>query len=993
MDKSDANPYHFSMSPSVVSQPVPNPGYEEHLGKADRFRVLRRLIPGLALFLGIPLFLTWIGYREILLKSQHLFHESRIDLLLRWQSRLLTAGNTEVYIERLLKELENRVFASKQPANTFARFRKHIHRRFPGVFRFIWVDSDGNALPELSDTSPPRVLLKRFFLAYRLLSSGQDSPLESHQGFIRSFLGPFVPWSDEFHQKLVHACGKRANRWVYLARPRANGGFIVHISQVPRWENLGLQDRLRAGATNASRLRTTIVTNNTLVGPNFSALGAERELCRRRWRNCSETLSGVSWEDHELWGKRVVSPSATLFCRLITPEAARFDERQTRVGALLVLFWASTLLVVFQFGRTHLLPTGSVRMRLALAFLYAAGIPLFIMGITSISFLAEMRGVLENKLADTVERSLLEFDRSFPLSFSDLSRQLREAFLGHAHPSGQPLTTLPQTMARHYPDFSWDLIKIFDKNGKDLLKTHPGFTQRGGQPSMKIFSRAAVDILQKLNRGILNVADDDTETMTKLKSEAGKEEVEWFFSMLTKELWRLAPYEFGARRFLMTLFPLYDDKGGAIALTLMAWEKERLERQFVRERLQRFSRSLPESDLMAIHQDDPGLSHPATFRFFPMVQGLLPDVQSAEYGFRRKIPLSGGRRLLVTGMKCRDLSDYALLAVSQDRNIRHEIRQIGTRLGFLGALFTLLSGMIGTLLAQRFLEPVAEIDRGLQALQTGNFRFRLGNAGNDELGDLCRAFNDIIPELGDLNDARTIQENLFPRSPIDFGTWQIFGRCRSMSQVGGDYFDYFAIDGFRTAFLLGDVSGHGVSAGLVMAMAKAVVAHPLAGREPGPVLDKLQAVFMPILARKKMMTCAFGTFDCRTGTLCYANAGQSFPLVAGPAGTRELEHYGTPLGTKSRKAYVQKDFPIAEDEFILFYTDGLVEAFDLQGKVIGYSRLQAALPALHRPTARLTEAAIRGWLEKLTGNSPQEDDITILVIQRCRDNPPGAGSV
>lgn len=243
----------------------------------------------------------------------------------------------------------------------------------------------------------------------------------------------------------------------------------------------------------------------------------------------------------------------------------------------------------------------------------------------------------------------------------------------------------------------------------------------------------------------------------------------------------------------------------------------------------------------------------------------------------------------------------------------------------------------------------------------------------------------MIEGLEDLEVARVVQESLFPQGTLHRGAWEIYGTCRSATQVGGDYLDYFALDDGRLAFVLGDVSGHGVSAALVMAMAKALIAHPATRIEPSVVLGTLQTVFLQVLKRKKMMTCCFGILDPHQGRVVIANAGQNFPFHLKPDGqVYELEMPGKPLGVRNTRGFECHVHTLEVNDVLILYTDGLIEAMDKQGQSLGYETTKQALPDLVGATAQETETRIRDWHDSVVSDGPQADDISLIIVQRTR---------
>ena len=242
-------------------------------------------------------------------------------------------------------------------------------------------------------------------------------------------------------------------------------------------------------------------------------------------------------------------------------------------------------------------------------------------------------------------------------------------------------------------------------------------------------------------------------------------------------------------------------------------------------------------------------------------------------------------------------------------------------------------------------------------------------------------FNETIVELKDLELARTIQESLFPKQKLRWGKWEIFGSCRSASRIGGDYFDFFPLDETRAVLMIGDVSGHGVGAALVVAMVKGVVHHPATLKDPARILGILNHLLLLILNRKKMMSCCLGILDCSNDSLSLANAGQTYPIMVRGQSSSFLELKGYPLGSVKNWKANSSSVSLQKGDVIAFYTDGLIEATDSARKPVGYDRFSQTLPELLGIGACETEGKIREWHQNLSPTDPPEDDISLIIVQ------------
>ena len=346
----------------------------------------------------------------------------------------------------------------------------------------------------------------------------------------------------------------------------------------------------------------------------------------------------------------------------------------------------------------------------------------------------------------------------------------------------------------------------------------------------------------------------------------------------------------------------------------------------------------------------------------------------------------GGRKhdWLITGIKPKTMTTFYLVALASDAPIRAEIGKMRNQLWGFAAVAALISVFLGVILSQRFLVPIRDLAQGVEAIQVREFKHRVPFTEGDELGDLARTFNSVMEGLSDLEVARIVQESLFPSGKLIAGAFEVYGTSRSSSELGGDYFDLQQLHDGRVLVLIGDVSGHGVPSALVMAMAKALVERE-SETNPHPVnlLEVVHRILFRTLKRKRMMTCFLALLDPPNRLLTYSNAGHNFPILYRDGEEpRFLENKSFPLGSVKRNRFTPDDLILQPGDRLLLYTDGLVEA-KMGDEMIGYNRMSKVVRQFLHDDAQASCEAVVNWHIGLTGDGPQEDDIT-LVLLSCR---------
>jgi serine phosphatase RsbU (regulator of sigma subunit) len=234
----------------------------------------------------------------------------------------------------------------------------------------------------------------------------------------------------------------------------------------------------------------------------------------------------------------------------------------------------------------------------------------------------------------------------------------------------------------------------------------------------------------------------------------------------------------------------------------------------------------------------------------------------------------------------------------------------------------------------------------------------------------------------ELRTARQIQERMLPKALPAIGGWSLSTCWHPARTVGGDFYDCFPTGDGRVAFVIGDVTGKGVPAALVMATTCSLVrfvAEQL--HMPGPMLARINDRLSADIPDKMFVTCLIAVLEPATGHLRFANAGHNLPLVRGRGEVRSLRARGMPLGLLPEMVYEEQETVIEPGELLMLYSDGIVEARDPHRELFGDKRLAAHLAA-STPERDLTDTLCEAVSQFTGPGSEQEDDITMFVIER-----------
>jgi serine phosphatase RsbU (regulator of sigma subunit)/ketosteroid isomerase-like protein len=235
----------------------------------------------------------------------------------------------------------------------------------------------------------------------------------------------------------------------------------------------------------------------------------------------------------------------------------------------------------------------------------------------------------------------------------------------------------------------------------------------------------------------------------------------------------------------------------------------------------------------------------------------------------------------------------------------------------------------------------------------------------------------------ELQVARTIQQASLPREVPQLEGWRITPFYQPAREVGGDFYDFLELDDGRLGIVVGDATGHGVPAALVMASARSMLrAVAQASDSPGEALRRVNDPLATEIPPNMFVTCFYCILDPKSGSLSYANAGHDLPYVWHGGACEELRARGMPLGLMPGMHYEQKEIVLQKGESALLYSDGLVEAHNPQREMFGFPRLQT-LVSEHAEEERSLEEALLEELYSFVGEGwEQEDDITLLTLRR-----------
>jgi sigma-B regulation protein RsbU (phosphoserine phosphatase) len=346
--------------------------------------------------------------------------------------------------------------------------------------------------------------------------------------------------------------------------------------------------------------------------------------------------------------------------------------------------------------------------------------------------------------------------------------------------------------------------------------------------------------------------------------------------------------------------------------------------------------------------------------------------------------------------------------------------------GIFFAIIELIALIIGTRMTRTVTAAVAQLHDATMHVDRGDFSHRIPVSSDDQLAHLALSFNSMTASIekliqeqkekqrleNELAIAQEVQAQLFPRQVSELESLEVHGFCRPARTVSGDYYDFLTASSHKLILAVGDISGKGISAALLMAtihsavraysvenlpqMREPVAVGAVAGAgrvlaawpegvevSPGALLSLLNHQLYESTPPEKYATLFLGIYDGRSHHLTYSNGGHLPPILIGKDGAiRRLEAGGTVVGLFDNMTYEEGAVEMQPGEILLAYSDGVTEPENDFGE-FGEARLIDLVRENRRlPLAQISQIvtmAVDDWI----GDNEQPDDVT-LVLARAR---------
>ena len=325
-------------------------------------------------------------------------------------------------------------------------------------------------------------------------------------------------------------------------------------------------------------------------------------------------------------------------------------------------------------------------------------------------------------------------------------------------------------------------------------------------------------------------------------------------------------------------------------------------------------------------------------------------------------------------------------------------------LAIVFACAALVSIFIGLTISRRVTASVHDMYQGILALQKGDLQHRIAVRRKDQLGLLAHSFNQMTGSILRLMDevvekkrleqeleiAREVQATLFPKQLPKPPGMAVFGGCKPARVVSGDYYDFIVEDETHLNIVVGDISGKGISAALLMASLQAAMRSQILSSkgDPGAIAEILAEVMTQLNRQiylssppEKYATLFLSRYDAGAHRLWYCNAGHLPPVLLSVAGTQVLEPTGMVVGLFPNAAYEAKSVDLPPGSLLAIFTDGVTEAVNKAEEEFGDKRLLDALEQSRQQAPESIWNHVMDRVGEWQDDLPQHDDITLIIAK------------
>lgn len=423
-----------------------------------------------------------------------------------------------------------------------------------------------------------------------------------------------------------------------------------------------------------------------------------------------------------------------------------------------------------------------------------------------------------------------------------------------------------------------------------------------------------------------------------------------------------------------------------------------------------YSFLLSREGIFMVHPDSTVIVKESAFSFarknnLPDFEKIATDMVAGKTGFMQyySLLLKEDCYLFHTSLKS---NGWSLAMVIPEKEILADLYSLNQRILLIGIAGFVAILIIIILISGSITNPLEKLALATRQIGAGNFEIKLPSIrSKDEIGELTGSFGQMQDQLreyirnlkevtaarekieSELKIAHDIQQGIIPKIFPPFprrNDVDIYAALIPAKEVGGDLYDYFFVDDDILAFTIGDVSGKGVPASLLMAITRTLFrSRTQKNMQANEIVEAINADLCLDNENSMFVTFFLGLINLKTGMMTYCNAGHNYPYILRRSGSMECldQTHGTPLGLFQDRKYGIDTVSIQREDCLVLYTDGVTEAMDVENELFGDDRLMELLDnKAHNYKVSNVTRMILNEVSRFSGDAEQSDDITILVI-------------
>ena len=947
-------------------------------------------------FVIFPILLLDVGLDSYIntkneVEKQEAYRNLNINL-----EKILQYGDAKHYYHSLLSKIFEIAEKEKDSLGYLKKAIHNLKERNPGAFSFvIWDNKDDSIIESLTDEKGHRYILKAINEVLNSLSddNNKNYPVNAENNdsltkkfnLIRSYIGNYIvpeafldPLLKGNLGKIVPASVDKNKAFFWFKSTKKFTAFVnisksevdslSYVEKLVRVMNKVSKNNIRFGMVDFIHEKSVIPEVNEI-------LGAEINLALAKYENYSYSKLDTN---NFLILIKILNPFSRVFCYIPKKNVYKnqnLKKNSILIASIAILCFFLGLWILYKFTNYNF----SMRWKLSLLFLYANGLPLMALSFIGYDYLEQNRNIQLEEAYDNISQYINDFDSKFGIIKDEYASKI---------------SSLLDEVNNEYSNTNIINHKYYDKIIDELARMECkdyNFIDEDGNIVVGSNSKVDNSLIKNLGQNIITFINNAI--YTPLASFSSKKEPGQ--KMKYSSFFKNAIFydTVITKRGVIASQQIVDDVnyfyinfiGNYLArdfkeICIVSWETHKLQENYIKSYLDKLNLNSRSINCVAFSEKygkvfpDSKYDKDLLNRFRQVLNLKSLKIEKFHYN---------NNYYVAFGLVGKELDQIALIGYIPLELINEKVNRNRLRLIIFISVSLILTLGISWLLSAYFLSPIKVLDNGIEAMRRQDFSYRLPINSADEFGSLNQVFNNALISLEDLSVATTVQENLFPLESLKHNRALIWGKSVAMTRLGGDYFDYFPLNDKEVGVLMGDVAGHGVPAGFLMAMAKASVLLAESDKnDPSKLLAAVHKVFYHVKSKKikRMMTCVYFCINTETGAFSMANAGHCYPAIIDNNGqVKFLEIDGTPLGITKRSRYTNTEGKLENNSYILLYTDGMLEAHNDKGESIGLKRFSQLITDSYSEDPEIFYNQIFAGYKKWSPLA--DDDITMVLIR------------